>query len=191
MSIAEWDNEYARLARAASQMRTQGLTTQAGDAQSLQMGLQRLEQQLNSLTTSMQPTEIQRRRRLIQHLRQQHQGGGGYQPPTVGGEQPQQQHQPQSRMAMAMRQQDEMIDELAIGVGRLKNQTVAIGDEARMHVNLLNDMETNLDAAQIGLDEETRRATRLREDQSLWRLQLIVAGLFILLILLILMGLSP
>ena len=198
--VAEWDNEYARLARAASQMRTQGLATQAGDAQSLQVGLQRLEQQLNSLsttttTTSMPPAEIQRRRRLIQHLRQQQQqqGGGGYQPPTVGGEQqqPQQQQQPQSRMAVAMRQQDDMIDELAVGVGRLKNQTVAIGDEARMHVNLLNDMETNLDTAVIGLDEETRRATRLRQDQSLWRLQLIVAGLFILLVLLILMGLSP
>jgi hypothetical protein len=94
-------------------------------------------------------------------------------------------------MAIAMGQQDALIDELAIGVGRLKNQTAAIGDEARMHVNLLGDMEENLDAAQASLDAETRRAARVKEDQSLWRLQLIVAGLFILLVLLILMGLSP
>ena len=175
MSLNEWDNEYARLARAASQMRTAGLSSQPGDAQSLQQGLQRLEGQLNHLP--IPPTEVERRRRLIQGLGQQ----GGYQPPV-----PQ-----QSQMTMAMRQQDDLIDDLAVGMDRLKNQTVAIGDEARMHVNLLNDMETNLDSAHASLQGETNRAMRLREDSSLWRLQLIVAGLFILLILLILMGLSP
>ena len=193
MSVAEWDNEYARLARAASQMRTTGLATQAGDAQSLQQGLLRLEDYLdNRLSASaLPPSEIQRRRRLIQHLRSQQQAGG-YQPPTPPAAQEAGVAAPrQSQMAMAMRQQDDMIDDLAVGVGRLKNQTAAIGDEAKMHVNLLNDMETNLDSAQAGLNEETRRAARLREDQSLWRLQLIVAGLFILLVLLILMGLSP
>jgi hypothetical protein len=183
MSVTEWDNEYARLARAASQLRTAGLVTQASDAQSLQQGLQRLEAQLDHL--QLAPTEIQRRRRLVQHLGQQQkqQGTGGYQPPQQAGQ--------QSQMAMAMRQQDDLIDDLAVGVGRLKNQTTAIGEEARMHVNLLNDMETNLDAAHAGLEGETRRAMHLREDTSLWRLQLIVAGLFILLVLLILMGLSP
>ena len=59
-----------------------------------------------------------------------------------------------------------------------------------MHVNLLNDMESNLDAAHAGLEGETRRAAQLREDQSVWRLQLTVAGLSVLLVLLILMGLS-
>eukprot|EP00339_Tiarina_fusa_P004480 CAMPEP_0117031420 /NCGR_PEP_ID=MMETSP0472-20121206/22584_1 /TAXON_ID=693140 ORGANISM="Tiarina fusus, Strain LIS" /NCGR_SAMPLE_ID=MMETSP0472 /ASSEMBLY_ACC=CAM_ASM_000603 /LENGTH=112 /DNA_ID=CAMNT_0004739739 /DNA_START=306 /DNA_END=644 /DNA_ORIENTATION=+ len=97
---------------------------------------------------------------------------------------------PQSQMAMAMRQQDDMIDELAVGVSRLRDQTQVIGDEARMHVNLLNDMETNLDAAHAGLESETRRAAQLKEDQSVWRLQLTVAGLSVLLVLLILMGLS-
>lgn len=180
----EWDNEYARLARAASQMRTAGFNTRAADVQSLQQGLQRLDGQLNHLP--LPATEVQRRRRLLQGLSGQQQlpqgqQQGSYQPPAP----------PQSQMALAMRQQDDLIDDLAVGVGRLKNQTAAIGDEARMHVNLLNDMETNLDAAHEGLEGETRRAMRLREDSSLWRLQLIVAGLFILLILLILMGLSP
>ena len=94
-------------------------------------------------------------------------------------------------MAMAMQQQDAMIDELAVGVGRLRDQTQVIGDEARMHVNLLNDMEQNLDTAYDGLDAETRRAARLKEDQSVWRLQLIVAGMFVLFVLLFFMGMSP
>jgi hypothetical protein len=187
MSIADWDNEYARLARAASQMRTTGILTGSGDVRSLQQGLQRLDGALENL--SLQQGEIQRRRRLIQHLQQTStgtasSGGNGNGGGGGGGGQ-------QSQMAMAMRQQDDMIDDLAVGVNRLKHQTVAIGDEAKLHVNLLSDMETNLDAAHAGLEGETRRAAQLKEDQSIWRLQLVVAGLSVLLILLIFLGLSP
>lgn len=184
MSVSEWDNEYARLARAASQQRTTGIVKTAGDARSLQLGLQRLESSLAQLP--LQPAEIQRRRRLIQHL-QQNSGTNSTVAPS--GQQPPQQQQ--SAMATAMRQQDDMIDELAVGVGRLKNQTAAIGDEAAMHVNLIESMDTGLDAARAGLEDETRRAARLREDQSLWKLQLTVAALFVLLILEIFLGLSP
>ena len=178
-SIAEWDNEYARLARAASQIRS-GV---ANDAAALPAGLQRLDAALDQLP--LQPTEIQRRRRLVQHL-QQTSGAAG-----AGVPQQQQSGTATTQMQLAMQQQDAMIDELAAGVGRLKHQTHAIHDEAGMHVNLLNQMEDNLDMAQAGLEDETRRAARLKEDQSVWRLQLIVAGLSILLVLLILMGISP
>ena len=73
VSVNEWDNEYARLARIASQRRSQGTTAAAGaavvgDVQQLSLHLQRLDQNLNSLPVS--PPEIQRRRRLIQHLQQ-------------------------------------------------------------------------------------------------------------------------
>lgn len=188
--VNEWDNEYARLARAASQLRTQGLVTSGGDQQrSLQQGLSRLEAELGTLP--LPPAETQRRRRLVQHLQQSGSapnstvgssldgtGGGG------GG------NAPQSAMAMAMRQQDGMIDELALGVSRLKNQTHMIGEEANLHVNLMHDMESNLDLAHAGLEGETRRAAQMKADQSVWRLQLMVAGECVLLVLLILMGIS-
>lgn len=186
-AVNEWDNEYARLARAASQLRTQGLVSGGDQHRSLQQGLTRLEHSLNSLP--LPPAEIQRRKRLVQHLQQNGSQAGTPAGSTAsaggsdwGGQ--------QSTMAMAMRQQDGMIDELAVGVGRLKNQTHLIGEEANLHVNLMNDMEQNLDAAQMGLEGETRRAARLKQDQSVWRLQLVVAGECVLLILLILMGLS-
>ena len=60
-----------------------------------------------------------------------------------------------------------------------------------MHVNLLGEMETNLEAAHSGLDAETKRAAELKEDKSVWRLQLIIAGESILLVLLVFLGLSP
>ncbi len=186
-SVNEWDNEYARLARIASQLRTQGASVTA-DPQQLVRHLQRLDSQLNSLPVSA--AEVQRRRRLIQHL--QGDSVPGYTPPVTGSGSPHGSPVPMmtSQMAMAMRQQDDMIDELAIGVGRLRDQTQVIGEEARMHVNLLGDMEANLDLAHNGLEAETRRAARLKEDQSVWRLQLIVAGLSVLLVLLTLLGLS-
>ena len=180
-TIAEWDNEYVRLARVASQLRS-GLLV-GGSSENLPAGLQRLQAALTQLP--LPPTEVQRRRRLVQHL-QQTSGPTGSSTTTMNTS-----SGPQTQMQLAMQHQDALIDELAVGVGRLKDQTVAIHDEAGMHVNLLNEMEGNLDSAQQGLEDETRRAARLREDQSVWRLQLIVAGLSILLVLEILMGLSP
>jgi cobalamin biosynthesis Mg chelatase CobN len=161
------------------------------DQRALQNGLIRLSQSLDSLPLS--PAEIQRRRRLIQHLEQQQQStatGSSNAPSTSATSQPQQQQQVSSQINLAMQQQDNLIDELAVGVSRLKTQSQVIGEESRMHVNLLSDMEQHLDEAHSGLENETRRAAQLREDQSLWRLQLIVAGLCILLVLLIVLGLS-
>ncbi|KAG7340911.1 hypothetical protein IV203_024454 [Nitzschia inconspicua] len=94
-----------------------------------------------------------------------------------------------SRMSLAIERQDSMIDQLAVGLGRLREQSYAIGDEAGLHTQLLDDMETNMDNAHEVLGAEARRAARLRqEDGSIWKLQLIVAGLSISFVLLILMG---
>eukprot|EP00525_Craspedostauros_australis_P009466 CAMPEP_0198133844 /NCGR_PEP_ID=MMETSP1442-20131203/59776_1 /TAXON_ID= /ORGANISM="Craspedostauros australis, Strain CCMP3328" /LENGTH=214 /DNA_ID=CAMNT_0043794979 /DNA_START=456 /DNA_END=1100 /DNA_ORIENTATION=- len=211
-SIAAWDNEYARLARAASQQRTAGLPGSMKSPErnrALSQGLSRLQTSLGSLPLSL--NEFERRRRLVLHLQNPSSSDAvfvktdsnnstndpasmSYQPPGSGnnaapGGAPAAQA-PQSRMQVAMQQQDNMIDELAVGMGRLKDQTQMIGDETNLHNRLLNDMETNLDSAHASLDAETRRAAQLREDQSVWRLQLTVAGLFVLFILLVLMGLS-
>lgn len=193
-AVNEWDNDYARVARIASQFRTQGLNknnSSSGQAEPRQLfqHITRLDESLSTLP--LLQSQIKRRRRLLQHLRGHRiesmnaNNSGDYRPPSMDG------GQPQSQMAMAMQQQDAMIDELAVGVGRLRDQTQVIGDEARMHVDLLNNMEQNLDSANDGLDAETRRAARLKEDQSVWRLQLIVAGLCILFILLFFTGMSP
>jgi hypothetical protein len=189
--VAQWDNEYARLARIASQQRTQGL--HVSDSQlSQQQGLARLDQSLGSLSISA--AEIQRRRRLIQHLQNPISfmvvGGGGSSSPPRSSTAYSDHAPPQSQMAMAMRHQDDMLDDLASGVSRLRDQTQIIGDESRMHVGLLNDMGTNLDAAHSGLEAETKRAAKLKEDRSVWRLQMTVAGLGVLCLLLILIGLS-
>ena len=171
-SVSDWDNEYAQLARAGSQFRTSGLPTasRASDLQAFTAQANRLKTQLPSLQTYLTPAEYKRRETLITSLMV-----------TATSK---------SSAAVALQQQDEMIDALGVGVGRLKNQTQVISDEAKLHTNLLSDMESNVEAAQYSLNQETRRAELVRENQSVWRLQLIVAGLVILFVLLILMGLS-
>jgi hypothetical protein len=202
-SVNEWDDEYARISRiAATQFRTTpGYTMKQQpplDLRIFQQTLQRLDAALTSspLSSSLSSTEIQRRRRLIQHLQQtsipNHDStlfdttGANS---SVAATQPQQQQQ--SKMTMALRQQDDMIDQLAVGVNRLKQQTAVIGEEASMHVNLMNDMDTNLDVTYNTIQDQTQRAASIREDQSIWRLQLIVAALSVLLLLEIFLGLTP
>lgn len=183
--ITSWDNDYARIARAASQLRTTSPNSSSfdrqGQASSIQTGINRLASQLNTLESnlSLSPSEAGRRRNLLEGLNAQLSGGGG----GGGG-------RGQSSTAAALRQQDDMIDELAVGIGRLKNQTNLIHQEANSHVRLLDEMDNNVDLANQGLEEETRRAMRLREEKSVWRLHLIIVGLSVLLFLLILMGLS-
>lgn len=206
-SITEWDDEYARMARiAASQFRTTpGYTMKqqrtTPDIHVFQQALQRLDNALlsNPISSSLSSSEVQRRRRLVQHLQQTSIPGGTGTVDLLGGsastsssnnissaQQPQ-----QSKMSVALRQQDDMIDQLAVGVNRLKQQTTIIGEEANMHVNLMNDIDDHLDTTYNTIHDQTLRTAALREDQSIWKLQLIIVALTILLVLEILAGLSP
>ena len=208
-TITSWDNDYARLARAASQLRTttsppnssssfNSNQQRQGQVATVQAGINRLGSQLSTLegNLALGPAEAARRKSLLDGLRVQLAsdpatsasaaasppgGGGGGWGGGNGGE---------SSTAAALRRQDDMIDELAVGVGRLKSQTNLIHQEASSHVRLLDEIDSNVDLANRGLEEETRRAMRLREEKSVWKLHLIIVGLSVLLFLLVLMGLS-
>jgi len=194
--MPDWQGLLVNSVRTTGSVAAGGSSNTTVRTADLQVHLGRLESQLTFLPIS--PPETQRRRRLVQHLlQQQQQQQGNLQYLTSNSrlsptlmQQQQSQQQSQSTMSMAMRQQDDLLDELAIGVGRLRDQTQLIGEEAKMHVNLLGDMEDNLHHARDGLEAETKRAARIKEDQSVWRLQLTVAGLGVLMILLILAGLN-
>mmetsp|Transcript_35919 Transcript_35919/g.50882 ORF Transcript_35919/g.50882 Transcript_35919/m.50882 type:complete len:163 (+) Transcript_35919:35-523(+) len=158
-TVTDWDNEYARLARVSSQLRANGASVSDSDFRALQSGCNRLDSQLNSLT--LPSDELLRRRRLVKGL----------------------QNNP------ALQQQDDLIDELAGGVERLKMQSQMIGDEAKMHLGLLGDMEQNIESAREGLEGETRRAEEIHEGHSIWKLQMYVAGLSVLMVILLIAGL--
>jgi hypothetical protein len=208
-SVSDWDNEYARVARHASQLRSLGTTGTAGssatstgyaanssstglnnrssldsDRRALTQNVQRLQRSLQ--TIPLTPSDLQRRLRLMNHLQQQLQQTQQQQKQAG-----QNQMSSNSNAQNALLQQDEMLDDLAHGVERLKHQSLLIGDEAKLHLNLLGDMENQVDIAQSGLEGETRRADGLRENSiAIWKLQMIVVALAIVLVMLILTGLT-
>ena len=206
-SVAQWDDDYARLARAASQLRTTGGTIQKNlpmgsrnnQIDSIKAGLDRLNTRLNDLEKSQAISSYEgtRRNNLVTNLSRQidstaRDNINNATSPTNNNSN-NNHHQPQqltSTTLTALNQQDEMLEELSVGMGRLKDQTRLIHDETRLHNRLLDDMENNVDMAHVGMENETRRAQKLKEDTSLWRLYIIIAVLFLLLIILILAGLS-
>ena len=213
-TLASWDDEYARLARAVSQLRTSGGTTatMAGgrdhQASSIRAGLDRLGGELRNMEMmrAVAPAEIGRRRALVEGLRGQVDGivGGGNggnngavdllsspNPGSTAGSSAGGGYGGQRMTAThALRQQDDMLADLSTGVSRLKDQTYAIHDETRLHNRLLDEMEGDVDLARQGMEEGALRAAKVKEERNLWRLYMIIAGLSVLLFLLILMGLS-
>jgi len=202
-SVAQWDDDYARLARAASQLRTTGSTMQKNlpmgsrnnQIDSIKAGLERLNIRLRDLeqAQALSSYEVTRRNNLVTNLSRQI--GTTTRDATITTSVARysadnHQQQMSSQTTAAINQQDELLDELASGVGRLKDQTLLIHDETRSHNRLLDDMETNVDKANVGMENETRRAQKLAEESSLWRLYVTIIVEFILLILLILAGLS-
>jgi len=223
--VSEWDNDYARIARAASQLRviespthhpprnqrTSKLHELALDKESIQTGLDRLTSRLRNLEQSrtLSIADLARRRSLVEHL--SHQLDSQHPNPSNQSNHPNHQNHLRHRNTMnvpsgttggypsseqsttitsALRQQDDMLDELASGVGRLKDQSKMIGEEAKMHVHLLDRMDDDVEQAQASMESETLRALKLKGDKSVWRLQLTIVGLSILLFILVLSGLS-
>lgn len=208
-NLSTWDDEYARISRAASQLRASPHsgsqphpTARAHQVRSVQSGLARLKSSLMSMRNSgmVNSADVQRRIGLIENLERQvgssTSSGGGGDGDLLGlgggnGSNSNSYHGgSQTLAAQALRHQDDMIDELANGVSRLKDQTMLVNDEANMQNRMLGDMDTDVENARTGLEAETLRAMKLKEDQSVWRLYLIIAGLSILLFLLIINGLG-
>mmetsp|Transcript_22472 Transcript_22472/g.32883 ORF Transcript_22472/g.32883 Transcript_22472/m.32883 type:complete len:217 (-) Transcript_22472:571-1221(-) len=214
-TIAAWDDEYARISRAASQLRTSNQHNQphpsarAHQVRSVQAGLARLKSSLITMRNNglMNSADVQRRIGLIDNLENQVDqtggsstgasggGGGG----GLGGGQMEgdllgsdavYSGGNQTLATQALRHQDEMIDDLAAGVSRLKDQTLMINDEANTQNQMLEGMDGDVESARYGLEAETMRALRLKEDQSVWRLYMIIAGLSVVLFMLIMSGLG-
>merc|ERR1739844_195101 len=128
--------------RAASQLRSnhsQGHpTARQQQVSSIQSGLQRLTQSLSVMTSNrvISSGDAQRRKTLVDNLQRQFGNNG----PSMdlldssgGGGSSSNPQQRLSSTAQALRHQDQMIDELASGVGRLKDQTHMIHEEAGLH----------------------------------------------------------
>lgn len=96
-------------------------------------------------------------------------------------------------MQQELQAQDSLLDELEVGVGRLKLTSSAIHAEATEQTKLLGEVEEEAELADHELHEKVLKLTsqKLKEDKALWKWQLIVAGEVFLMVLLLLKGLMP
>ena len=83
-----------------------------------------------------------------------------------------------------IKEQDDALMEIGMGVGRLQTQSKMINEEAQMHVRLLEEMDYDVDKAAIGLKQEARHAEKIREQTKLCYLYMCIIILFVILILL-------
>lgn len=82
--------------------------------------------------------------------------------------------------------QDDMMDDISKGVDRLHNQALEIGAEAKVHIKIMDELDSNVDKAADSLREEARHAEDVRKSSNVcWMYICIVVEVIIILIMLI------
>lgn len=71
--------------------------------------------------------------------------------------------------------QDEMIEDISRGVDVLHSQALEIGHETKIQTRLLDEMDTNVDKAALGLGEEAKHADNVRETSNACAMYICIA----------------
>lgn len=79
------------------------------------------------------------------------------------------------RQTEIIKLQDEMLEDIDEGVSRLHRQALQMGEEARIHVRLLDDLDSDVVIATHALEAETRHAATLRERSSMCKMYICIA----------------
>jgi len=66
------------------------------------------------------------------------------------------------RQEDVIKQQDTIIADIELGVERLHQRALDIGEEAKVHNKIISNLDVHVDGATTGLREETRRVERVR-----------------------------
>lgn len=100
---------------------------------------------------------------------------------TVGGSQVQTQQD-------IMKLQDDMVREIGTGVDRLHGKARIIGEEAKAHVRLLDDLDANVEIASAALHAEAQHAAEIKEKGKVCYMYICIAVEFAVLLLLIILA---
>ena len=84
--------------------------------------------------------------------------------------------------------QDEMITEIGVGVEKLHHVAVAIGDEARIHTRLLDDLDETVEIATTALQAESKHAEAIKEKSKICYMYICIAVQVIVIVLLLILA---
>ena len=94
------------------------------------------------------------------------------------------------RQEAAIREQDDMINEIGSGVGRLHKQALEMGRESNLQSKLVDSLETDVENAADDLREEARHANEVREKTKMFGLYVCAFIELVLVIILIVVVIS-
>mmetsp|Transcript_12829 Transcript_12829/g.15328 ORF Transcript_12829/g.15328 Transcript_12829/m.15328 type:complete len:95 (+) Transcript_12829:98-382(+) len=89
-----------------------------------------------------------------------------------------------------VQEQDDLLDSLARGVGKLHQSSVTINEESQLHTRLLNNMDADIDGTITGLKQETKYAEKVRKESGVCNYYIAIFILVALMIFLIVIGTS-
>ena len=207
MSSRDWTQQYESLKKRIQNQRINGAGFTSEEIRLIEKQIGVLESQLkamsgNALQYELVASEIARRETLLANIKTLTQalfsragapnaasGTGGVKAKspynsTVGaGGQLQTQ-------ADIMKQQDLMVADIGYGVSRLHEKAVVIGEEAKSHVRLLDDLDSNVEIATAALQAEAKHAAEIQEKGKVCYMYICIGIEIAVLLLLIILAFS-
>jgi hypothetical protein len=71
-----------------------------------------------------------------------------------------------TRSCVPFTEQDRMLEQISKGVGNLHQYGKVIGEEANLHVALLDNLDSDVDKAHVGLSAETAHADKVIQEYN-------------------------
>ena len=178
MSSRDWTHQFESLKKRIQNQRISGVAFTANDIRTYHQHIGTLETQLktmsgNPMRYELVASEIARRETLLGNIKSLVSNlvvnGGQNSGPSVSSGKPTSPYPssagfgPVQTQAALMRLQDDMVDEIGAGLGRLHGKALLINEEARAHVRLLDDLDTNVEIASAALHTEALHAAEIKE----------------------------
>jgi hypothetical protein len=201
MSSRDWTQKYEALRKKIQHNRLNSVSFSNEEKKMHEKQLTLLQSQLKTMAKNPQhydlyESEIARRETLLENIKTlmtnlfSKNYASSQSAPSSGGSQGSQGKQlSQAQMnEEIMRLQDDMVRDIGSGVDRLHGKARIIGEEARAHVRLLDDLDSNVDIATAALQAETRHAAEVREKGQVCYMYICIAVECIVLILLLVLA---
>ena len=199
-TATEWSQLYDTTKRQIINQRRSAQKLSSNDLAMLRNNIKTLESQLkvmsnNLMEYEMVTSEIARRQTLVENLNKQITyvaapaagSGNGNSSVALNPMQTTDKGLIQ-RQQEVMKMQDDMLVDIGHGVDRLHNQAKDIGEETKSHIELLDNLESNVDNATDALQAEAIHAQKVRQKAAGCWMYICVAIEFVVIVLLLIIA---
>lgn len=197
LSSRNWAQQFESLKKRIQNQRINGMSFTTEDIRYINKQVSMLDSQLktmagNALHYELAASEIARRETLMENMKKQtfnsnsngNANANSVRSPFTSIEQSQQ----TQMQADVIRMQNEMILEIGSGVDRLHEKALVIGEEAKSHVRLLDDLDSNVEIATAALQAEAAHAAEIKEKGKVCYMYICIAVEVVILFIMIMLA---